>query len=62
MIAGILPLKIYKNLSSPENFRSKLHRVGLPAFGWRSEYIGLINTNKNIKQYIGRFSSQRQGE
>jgi hypothetical protein len=28
MIAGILPLKIYKNLSSPENFRKELHRVG----------------------------------
>jgi hypothetical protein len=45
MIAGILPLKIYKNLSSPENFRSELHRVG--------GVYGLINTNKNIKQYIG---------
>jgi len=45
MIAGILPLKIYKNLSSPENFRSELHRVG--------GVYGLINTNKNINQYIG---------
>jgi group I intron endonuclease len=45
MIAGILPLKIYKNLSSPEDFRSELHRVG--------GVYGLINTNKNIKQYIG---------
>ena len=47
LVAGIIPLKIYKNLSRPENFRSELHRIG--------GVYGLINTvdSNNIKQYIG---------
>jgi group I intron endonuclease len=47
IIAGIIPLKTYKNLSFPEKFRSELHRVG--------GVYGLINTydSKKIKQYIG---------
>ena len=47
MVAGFIRLKTYKDLSSPENFRSDLHRVG--------GVYGLINTadSNNIKQYIG---------
>ena len=47
IIVGIIPLKTYKNLSFPENFKSELHRVG--------GVYGLINTydSKKIKQYIG---------
>jgi len=40
LIAEILPLKTYKNLSSPENFRKELHRVG--------GVYGLINTLKRL--------------
>jgi hypothetical protein len=36
IIAGIIPLKIYKNLFFPDKFKSKLHRVG--------GVYGLINT------------------
>ena len=47
MLAGFIPLKTYKNLSLPENFRLDLHRVG--------GVYGLINTvdSNSIKQYIG---------
>jgi group I intron endonuclease len=47
LIAGLIPLKTYKNLTSPESFRSDLHKVG--------GVYGLINTvnRNNIKQYIG---------
>lgn len=47
LVAGIVPLKTYKNLFSPENFRSELHKLG--------GVYGLINTadSNNIKQYIG---------
>ena len=47
IIAGIIPLKTYKNLSFPDKFKSELHRVG--------GVYGLINTydSKKIKQYIG---------
>ena len=47
MVASFIPLKTYKNLSSPEEFRSDLHKVG--------GVYGLINTvdSNNIKQYIG---------
>jgi hypothetical protein len=47
IVASFIPLKTYKNLSSPEEFRSDLHKVG--------GVYGLINTidNNNIKQYIG---------
>jgi sensor histidine kinase YesM len=45
LVAGIVPLKTYKNLFSPENFRSELHKLG--------GVYGLINTadSNNIKQY-----------
>ncbi len=26
--AGILPLKVYKNLNNPDKFRSEFHRIG----------------------------------
>jgi len=46
-MSGILPVKIYKNLSSLNKFRSDLHRVG--------EVYGIVNILKSrkIKQYIG---------
>ena len=47
IVSGFIPLKTYKDLSTPENFRSDLHRVG--------GVYSLINTvdSNNIKQYIG---------
>ena len=47
IIAGIIPLKRYKNLSFPYKFNSELHRVG--------GVYGLMNTydSHKIKQYIG---------
>jgi len=47
IIADFIPLKTYKNISFPYNFKSELHRVG--------GVYGLINTydSKNFKQYIG---------
>jgi group I intron endonuclease len=47
LFSGILPIKIYKDLSSPDKFRSELHRVG--------GVYGLVNVYepKKIKQYIG---------
>ena|SRR5882757_3840156 len=45
--AGILPLKVYKDLNNPDKFRSELHRIG--------GVYGLVNVfnSKKIKQYIG---------
>jgi len=47
IIAEIIPLKTYKNISFPDKFKSELHRVG--------GVYGLINTydSKIFKQYIG---------
>ena len=47
IICGILPIKIYDNLTNYENFRSDLHRVG-GVYG-----IVNISNSKKIKQYIG---------
>lgn len=46
-MCGILPIKIYDNLTNPENFRSDLHKVG--------GVYGIVNISypKKIKQYIG---------
>lgn len=46
-MSGILPVKIYKNLSSLNKFRSDLHRVG-GVYG----IVNILNSRK-IKQYIG---------
>ena len=47
IMCGILPIKIYDNLTNSENFRSDLHRVG--------GVYGIVNISnpKKIKQYIG---------
>jgi hypothetical protein len=47
LCAGILPLKVYKDLNNPDKFRSELHRIG--------GVYGLVNVfnSKKIKQYIG---------
>jgi hypothetical protein len=44
-MSGIIPLKIYDNLTNNENLRSDLHRVG--------GVYGLVNISnpKKIKQY-----------
>lgn len=42
IIAGIIPLKTYKNLSFPDKFKSELHRVG--------GVYGLINTYDSKKK------------
>lgn len=47
MIAGFIPLKTYKNLTTPENFRSDLHKIG-GVYG----FINTVDRNNN-KQYIG---------
>lgn len=46
-MCGIIPLKIYGNLTKPENFRSELHKVG--------GVYGIVNISnpKKIRQYIG---------
>jgi hypothetical protein len=46
-ISGILPIKVYKDLSNPENLKSELHKIG--------GVYGFVNVKdlKNIKQYIG---------
>jgi len=41
IIAGIIPLKTYKNISFPDKFISELHRVG--------GVYGLINTYSSKK-------------
>jgi hypothetical protein len=45
IMSGIIPLKIYDNLTNNENLRSDLHRVG--------GVYGLVNISnpKKIKQY-----------
>jgi group I intron endonuclease len=47
LMLGILPIKIYDNLTNYKNFRSDLHRVG--------GVYGIVNTSnpKKLKQYIG---------
>jgi group I intron endonuclease len=47
LCAGILPLKVYKDIKNPDKFRSELHRIG--------GVYGLVNVSKSkkIKQYIG---------
>jgi len=44
---GFIPIKIYEDLSQPENFKSELYRMG--------GVYGFINVSdkNNIKQYIG---------
>jgi group I intron endonuclease len=46
-MCGILPIKIYDNLTNTENFRSDLHKVG--------GVYGIVNISdpKKIRQYIG---------
>lgn len=50
ILAGILPIKIYKNLSSLKNFKSNLHKIG--------GVYGIMNVSdpNKIKQYIGSSS------
>ena len=52
IIAGIIPLKTYKNLSFPYKFKSGLHRVGVCMV---SLILMIVKKTKNkkIKQYIG---------
>jgi group I intron endonuclease len=47
LFSGVLPIKIYKNLTTPEVFKCELHRIG--------GVYGLVNISNpnNIKQYIG---------
>jgi hypothetical protein len=47
IMCGILPIKIYDNLTNTENFRSDLHKVG--------GVYGIVNISdpKKIRQYIG---------
>jgi hypothetical protein len=47
VMCGILPIKIYDNLTNTENFRSDLHKVG--------GVYGIVNISdpKKIRQYIG---------
>ena len=46
-LSWVLPVKVYKDLTSPENFKIELHRVG--------GVYGLVNISdpNKIKQYIG---------
>ena len=46
-MAGIIPIKIYDDLTNNKNLRSDLHRVG--------GVYGIVNISKpeKIKQYIG---------
>jgi hypothetical protein len=41
-LSGIMPIKFYDNLASPENLRSDLHRVG--------GVYGIINISENKKK------------
>ena len=43
----VLPIKVYKDLTRPENFKIELHKLG--------GVYGLVNISDstNIKQYIG---------
>jgi hypothetical protein len=67
IIAGIIPLKTYKNLSFPDKFKSELYRVGgvyglintydsscaLAQQQMRSCATAQLQKYKKIKQYIG---------
>ena len=46
-LLGVLPIKVYKDLTRPENFKIELHKLGC--------VYGLVNISDstNIKQYIG---------
>ena len=47
LLSGFLPVKVYKDLTSPDKFKIELHRVG--------GVYGLVNISdpNKIKQYIG---------
>ena len=47
LCAGILPLKVYKDLINPDKFRSELHRIG-GVYG-----LVIVSNPNKIKQYIG---------
>ena len=47
LMSGVIPIKVYKDLSNPENLKYDLYRKG-GVYG----FINIKDKN-NIKQYIG---------
>ena len=47
LLFSFLPLKVYRDLKQPENFKAELHKIG--------GVYGLVNISdpNHIKQYIG---------